>query len=36
MSGINSGGESRKPLKALDPPVKPGDDGKRTFFGLIK
>jgi hypothetical protein len=26
-SGIDSGGESRKSLKPLDPPVKPGDDG---------
>jgi hypothetical protein len=26
-SGINSGGESRKSLKPLDPPAKPGDDG---------
>jgi hypothetical protein len=29
-------GESRKSLKTLDPPVKPGDDDIRTFVSFCK
>jgi hypothetical protein len=35
-SGINSVGESRKSLKALDPPVKPGDDDITTLVTFPK
>jgi hypothetical protein len=31
-SGINSGGQPRKSLKALDPPVRPGDDDIITLI----
>jgi hypothetical protein len=30
------GGESRKSLKPLDPPVKPGDDVIKTFVAFYK
>jgi hypothetical protein len=29
-------GESRKALKPLDPPVKPGDDDIKTFVAFYK
>jgi hypothetical protein len=29
-------GESRKSLKPLDPPVKPGDDDIKTFVAFYK
>jgi len=35
-SGINSGGESRKSLKTLDPPVKPGDEDITTLITFRK
>jgi hypothetical protein len=31
-----AGGESRKFLKPLDPPVKPGDDDIKTFVAFYK
>jgi hypothetical protein len=33
---LRAGGESRKSLKALDPPVKPGDDDIITVITFCK